>query len=95
MARGGEVVVKAGATIALDTTLYITADCAIVGEGDGRAAPVLRVAKGDLIRSVQEGKALRLAGLRLAAGDGVHDNALRAEGGRLEVWDCVMTDTNK
>eukprot|EP01049_Picozoa_sp_SAG25_P010349 SAG25_NODE_1124_length_3886_cov_1.713494_2_plen_96_part_00 len=95
MARGGEVVVvKAGATIALDTTLYITADCAIVGEGDGRAAPVLRVAKGDLIRSVQ-GKALRLAGLRLAAGDGVHDNALRAEGGRLEVWDCVMTATNK
>eukprot|EP01049_Picozoa_sp_SAG25_P000760 SAG25_NODE_28_length_20925_cov_13.342839_4_plen_188_part_00 len=90
VARGGEVLVRAGATIELSETLDITADCAIVGEPGGAAPPVLR-RKGDgtLIESKQ-GKALELRGLRLEGGRGEYDNAVGADGGRLAVRDCKV-----
>eukprot|EP01047_Picozoa_sp_COSAG01_P078048 COSAG01_NODE_14277_length_1473_cov_11.619360_2_plen_127_part_01 len=70
VARGGEVLVRAGATIELGARLEIATDCAIVREPGGAAPPVLRrKGGGDLIRS-GEGTALKLRGLRLEGGGG-------------------------
>eukprot|EP01047_Picozoa_sp_COSAG01_P059888 COSAG01_NODE_7258_length_3279_cov_16.342453_3_plen_186_part_00 len=91
VARGGEVLVRAGATIELGATLEIAADCAIVGEPGGAAPPVLRrKGGGDLIRSWQ-GKALELRGLRLEGGRGVNAAAVWARGGQLSVRDCAVS----
>eukprot|EP01047_Picozoa_sp_COSAG01_P059424 COSAG01_NODE_7132_length_3336_cov_3.598703_3_plen_168_part_00 len=87
VARGGEVLVRAGATIELGATLEIAADCAIVGEPGGAAPPVLR-RKGDgaLIES-EEGKVLELLGLRLEVGrgGGVTGQCMPGAGG----WRCA------
>eukprot|EP01047_Picozoa_sp_COSAG01_P041141 COSAG01_NODE_3513_length_5984_cov_63.855905_3_plen_210_part_00 len=70
VAQGGEVLVRAGATIELIARLEIAADCAIVGEPGGATPPVLRTkGSGYLIQS-EKGKALKLRGLRLEGGGG-------------------------
>jgi hypothetical protein len=91
VARGGEVRVRAGATIELGAPLAIAADCAIVGEPGGAAPPVLRRkgGRGHLIESV-EGQALELRGLRLEGGGEDYDQAVYASGGRLAVRDCEV-----
>jgi hypothetical protein len=91
VARGGEVLVRAGATIELGATLTIAADCALVGEPGGTAPPVLRRkgGRGTLIWS-EEGQALQLRGLRLEGGGGWDGAAVWARGGRLAVRDCEV-----
>eukprot|EP01047_Picozoa_sp_COSAG01_P047754 COSAG01_NODE_4591_length_4892_cov_69.289589_6_plen_250_part_00 len=88
--RGGEVLVRAGATIELGEPLDIETDCALVGEPGGAAPPVLRMRRGGggLIGS-GAGQALELRGLRLEGGGG--DAAVWARGGRLAVRDCEVT----
>jgi hypothetical protein len=88
VARGGEVRVRAGATIELGELFAIAADCALVGEPGGAAPPVLsRKGEGTLIWS-SKGKVLELAGLRLDGGRGGYDIAVYARGGRLTARDC-------
>jgi hypothetical protein len=91
VARGGEVVVRAGATIELGKPLAVAADCALVGEPGGAAPPVLRRkgGSGPLIVSGQ-GQALELRGLRLEGGGGRYYAAVYAKGGRLAVRDCEV-----
>eukprot|EP01047_Picozoa_sp_COSAG01_P082463 COSAG01_NODE_16853_length_1198_cov_67.247498_1_plen_211_part_00 len=99
VARGGEVLVRAGATIELGETLEIATDCAIVGDPGGAAPPVLRWkgGSGTLIVS-GAGQALELRGLRLEGGRGWTDTVVVAEddmavyasGGRLAVRDCEV-----
>eukprot|EP01047_Picozoa_sp_COSAG01_P019276 COSAG01_NODE_1067_length_11878_cov_89.529077_2_plen_187_part_00 len=92
VARGGEVLVRAGATIELGVRLEIAADCAIVGEPGGAAPPMLRWmgGNGDLIVSKQ-GEALELRGLRLERGGGEFFTAVGAIGGQLAVRDCEVS----
>jgi hypothetical protein len=97
VARGGEVVVRAGATIELGKPLAVAADCALVGEPGGAAPPVLRRkgGSGPLIES-GAGQALELRGLRLEGGGGNFDRTVYdyyvvvVRGGRLAVRDCEM-----
>eukprot|EP01047_Picozoa_sp_COSAG01_P041142 COSAG01_NODE_3513_length_5984_cov_63.855905_4_plen_408_part_00 len=91
LARGGTVVVCAGATIELGETLEIKTDCAIVGEPGGAAPPVLRRKGGGGLIWSGEGKALELRGLRLEGGRGENDMAVWGSGGRLAVRECAVT----
>jgi hypothetical protein len=89
VAWGGEVLVRAGATIELGDALAIRKDCAILGEPGGAAPPVLRrKGGGEYLIYSGEGKVLELRGLSLWSGpDGV---AVHASGGRLAVRDCEV-----
>eukprot|EP01047_Picozoa_sp_COSAG01_P065277 COSAG01_NODE_8789_length_2658_cov_3.373974_2_plen_213_part_00 len=93
VARGGELLVRAGATIELGEELEIATDCAIVGQPGGAAPPVLRRKGGDdgyLILS-REGNVLELVGLRLEGGLGEYDASVWVRGGRLAARDCEVT----
>jgi hypothetical protein len=93
VAQGGEVVVKAGVTIELQTTLHISVDCTIVGERGGTTRPTLRVDHGHLIRS-SKNRVLRVEGLRLVGGCGGawgFECAVYSTHGKLELRDCSMT----
>lgn len=84
VARGGEVVVKAGVTIELKKELKITVDCAIVGEAGGAAPPTLRRSgEGSVIES-KHGCVLSVEGIQLAG-------AVRAHGGQLDIRGCSIT----
>jgi serine/threonine protein kinase len=97
VARGGEVLVRAGAPIELGEMLVIKTDCAIAGEPGGAAPPVLRRKEGSgnlifrkfLMQSLE--CSLELRGLRVEGGGGEHDTAVLARGGRLAVRDCDVT----
>ena len=63
VAQGGDVVVRAGATIELGEMLEITADCAIVG-GPGGGVGRLRLAPPPLARRRPPGAPLSAGGTR-------------------------------